>query len=98
MAISHISRFTQHLRQVVLLRDGADTSDGQLLESFVTAKDEAAFAALVQRHGPMVLGVCRRVLHNYHDAEEAFQASFLVLVSKAAALWSPHMIGRRVYA
>ena len=74
-----------------LFRTGtaAGLSDAQLLERFATRHDEAAeaaFAALVDRHGPMVLGVCRRVLNDPNDAHDAFQATFLVLVRKAGAV------------
>jgi RNA polymerase sigma factor (sigma-70 family) len=63
-----------------------DLSDAELLEQFTTGRDQEAFTALVRRHGPMVLGVCRRVLRDRHDAEEAFQLTFLVLVRKAPGL------------
>jgi RNA polymerase sigma factor (sigma-70 family) len=72
-------------------------TDGQLLECFVTRGDGAAFEALVRRHGPMVLGVCRRVLRNPQDAEDAFQATFLVLIRKAASIGRRELLGNWLY-
>jgi RNA polymerase sigma factor (sigma-70 family) len=72
-------------------------SDGQLLERFVAGRDEAAFEGLVRRHGPMVWGVVRRVAGNGPDAEDAFQATFLVLVRKAASLRSRELVGNWLY-
>jgi RNA polymerase sigma factor (sigma-70 family) len=86
LATAQINRVIQHLRRVVLSQDAAGRTDGQLLESFISQKDEAAFEALVHRHGPMVLAVCRRVLRNYHDAEDAFQAAFLILARKSSSV------------
>src|SRR5436305_12185526 len=66
-----------------------DLSDGQLIQQFLTAKqgaDQVAFSALVERHGPMVLSVCRQILGKSHDAEDAFQAVFLILARKAGSV------------
>jgi RNA polymerase sigma factor (sigma-70 family) len=76
----------RHLRRLARPSDEAARTDEQLLESFVTRRDEPAFAALLRRHGAMVLGVCRRILGNHDDADDAFQATFLVLVRRAASI------------
>ncbi len=67
--------------------------DSQLLELFVDAQEASAFETIVRRHGPMVWGVCRRVLGHHHDAEDAFQATFLVLVRKAASVQPRDQVG-----
>ncbi len=87
----------RHVRQAALLGDGAGLTDSELLECFLARRDEAAFAALVRRHGPLVMGVCRRVLGNHHDAEDAFQATFLVFVRKAAAIRARAKVGNWLY-
>jgi RNA polymerase sigma factor (sigma-70 family) len=86
MATGPMTEFLQHLRGAMLRGDQAGLTDGQLLECFLSRRDDAALAALVRRHGPMVWGVCRRAVPDYHDAEDAFQAVFLVLVRRAASV------------
>jgi RNA polymerase sigma factor (sigma-70 family) len=78
-------------------RPSGDPGDGALLARFVGERDEAAFAALLQRHGPMVHGVCRRVLGDGPDADDAFQATFLVLVRKAGSIGRPGLLGNWLY-
>jgi RNA polymerase sigma factor (sigma-70 family) len=97
MATSQLRRVIQVLHGAAVPHEGAGLSDGQLLENYVTSREEAAFAALVQRHGPMVWGVCRRALGSYHDAEDAFQATFLVLVRKAASVVPRDMVANWLY-
>src|SRR4051794_37429557 len=72
-------------------------TDAQLVERFVDRRDEGAFAALVARHGPMVLAVCRGVLRDQGDAEDAFQATFVVLFRKAGGLKSAGSLGSWLY-
>lgn len=80
-----------------LLRDAAGLTDGQLLDSFVAAREEGAFETIVRRHGPMVMGVCRRILGSVHDAEDAFQAVFLVLARKAACISRKELLANWLY-
>lgn len=97
MAIGSPQIMVRQLRQVVQRREIGALSDGQLLECFVAEHDEAAFAGLVRRHGPMVWGVCRRVVGHAQDAEDAFQATFLVLVRKAASVRPREQVGNWLY-
>jgi hypothetical protein len=71
---------------------GEGTSDQELLERFTKQKDAAALAVLVQRYGPMVHDVCRSILAKEHDAEDAFQATFLVLLNRAASIRQPELL------
>src|SRR3954466_7007861 len=91
MPTSPVSSLIGHIRRAV-----PSDGDGELLGRFVERRDEAALAALVTRHGPMVWSVCRRLL-NHHDAEDAFQAAFIVLVRKAASVHPRGMVGNWLY-
>jgi RNA polymerase sigma factor (sigma-70 family) len=96
MAASELNEIMQQLRWSVLLREGEGLTDGQLLGRFVEERDAVAFAGLVRRHGPMVWGVSRRLL-SQHDAEDAFQATFLVLVRKAASVLPRERVANWLY-
>jgi RNA polymerase sigma-70 factor (ECF subfamily) len=85
------------IRRITVSAGSGDTPDAELLQRFAVSRDAAAFAALVQRHGPMVLGVCQRVLGDVADAEDAFQATFLVLVRRAGAVGRPDLLGQWLY-
>src|SRR4051794_38683308 len=87
----------RYLRRAALRHDDAGLTDGLLLAWFVERREEAAFEAQVRRHGPMVLGVCRRILRDPHDADDAFQATFLVLVRKAASVVPGDRVGHWLY-
>jgi RNA polymerase sigma factor (sigma-70 family) len=83
----------RNLRRAALPQTGGRLSDGELLERFLATREEAAFESLVRRHGPMVLAVCRRLLNNWHDAEDAFQATFLVFAIKASSVAARESLG-----
>jgi RNA polymerase sigma factor (sigma-70 family) len=86
------SDFLRHLRTLADRQANDLLSDRQLLERFLHQRSEASFAALVLRHGPMVLSVCRRVLHHAQDAEDAFQATFLILARRAGSIRKPESL------
>jgi DNA-directed RNA polymerase specialized sigma24 family protein len=75
-----------------------EITDGQLLERFACRHEQAAFAALVRRHGPLVLTVCQRVLGDRHDADDAFQATFLLLARKAGTMTWQDSVDNWLYA
>jgi RNA polymerase sigma factor (sigma-70 family) len=93
MAGERLTRVLRHLHLLTAARQGEDLSDGQALERFLSARDQAAFRALVQRHSPLVWGVCRRLLRHREDAEDVFQATFLVLARKAGSIRKPDSVG-----
>src|SRR5262249_13707415 len=97
MASGQLSAVVQFIHKIQVARGPAAGTDGQLLERFLRQRDETAFAALVRRHGAMVLNVCRRLLHREHDAEDAFQATFLVLVRKAGSIDKHGSVGSWLY-
>jgi RNA polymerase sigma-70 factor (ECF subfamily) len=97
MASSHFSDAVQQVRRTLLQHEVADLSDAQLLEAFVAQRDRVALEALVHRHARLVWTVCLRILPNHQDAEDAFQATFLVLVKKAGSIVPREMVGNWLY-
>ena len=86
MVLRRMDDLLRYVRRIASPPGAATEGDGLLLERFFVLHDETAFESLLRRHGPMVLGVCRRVLPDTHAVEEAFQATFLVFLRKAHAL------------
>src|SRR5262249_48779296 len=97
MSTGALATALRHTRNLAGARPAGGLTDRQLLEHFAGQGEEAAFAALVERHGPMVLGVCRRLLGNLHDAEDAFQATFLVLARRAGSIHRRESLGGWLY-
>src|SRR5262249_54400312 len=98
MAQGQLGRVLRHFRRLVGAAELQALSDRQLLEKFAGAHDEAAFETLVRRHGALVRGVCRRVLQHEQDAEDAFQATFLILARKAAGRGWQDSVGPWLYS
>src|SRR5262245_32489979 len=90
MATAQLGLVLQHLRG---LTGPSEETDRQLLERFLGRREESAFVALLRRHGPMVLGVCRRVLGHEQDAEDTFQATFLLLARKGGSIRNAASVG-----
>jgi RNA polymerase sigma factor (sigma-70 family) len=97
MPSSPLQSVVRHLRGVLVNHAVADVLDAELLSRYVLHKDATAFDLLLRRHGPMVLGVCRRVLRDEHDTEDAFQATFLILIRKANKIRDPAKLGNWLY-
>jgi RNA polymerase sigma factor (sigma-70 family) len=97
MATGQWSVVLRHVQRLFHGGSVSGLSEGQLLDRFVSSRDEVAFGAIVARHGPMVLGVCRGVLDDPHDVEDAFQATFLILVKKAALVRDRDLLGQWLY-
>jgi RNA polymerase sigma factor (sigma-70 family) len=97
MTTPQADRLLPHVCQLLSAGRDGHIADRQLLETFAAQRDEAAFAALVRRHGPMVLRVCRRVLGDLHAADDAFQATFLVLAGKASSVGRGKSLGCWLY-
>src|SRR5262250_205912 len=97
MANAQLATVIRHIRDVAVTREHRDKTDRERLGAFLARRDEDAFTALVKRHGALVLGVCRRMLGHAQDAEDAFQATFLVLARRASALAAPEQVGSWLY-
>src|SRR6266851_4333308 len=87
----------QQLHRLVGAGPAGGLADADLLQRFLSQLDQAAFEVLIWRHGPMVWNVCQRLLHHQHDAEDAFQATFLAFVRKAGSIRRPNSLGSWLY-
>src|SRR5437870_4988281 len=97
MATHATEMFLRQLRRFVRCDTGKSQTDANLLGRYIEKRDDEAFEDLLRRHGPMVLSVCQRILPIQQDAEDAFQATFLVLVKKAASVRPRGMVGNWLY-
>ena len=97
MAGKQLRAVVGQLRRLLGRQSGCTLTDSHLLDDFVSLADEAAFEVLVWRHGTMVLSLCQRILHDAHDAEDAFQATFLVFARKAGSIGKGEAVGTRLY-
>jgi RNA polymerase sigma factor (sigma-70 family) len=97
MATQQLGTVLRHVRTLIHRRGSGELSDGELLARFAGRRDEDAFESLVRRHGPLVLGVCRRLLSDTHDADDAFQATFFVLARKATSIRKSESVASWLY-
>ncbi|MDE2509443.1 MAG: hypothetical protein KGM43_19780, partial [Planctomycetota bacterium] len=93
MSTAHESSLSRRFDQLRTVGTAAGRSEGELIERFAETGDEISFEAILTRHGPMVLTVCRRILREEHDAADAFQATFLILVRKAGSIRNRETLG-----
>jgi RNA polymerase sigma factor (sigma-70 family) len=94
---AHCGSVSGALERLFVLGTVSGLSEGELVARFVRERDESAFEAIVARHGPMVLGICRRLLDDSQNVEDAFQATFLVLVKKVRSLSDSDLLGNWLY-
>jgi DNA-directed RNA polymerase specialized sigma24 family protein len=97
MADTPLTPVVHHIHKLLRSAEAADKTDAHLLGQYIHRRDEDAFAALVRRHGPLVWRVCRRLLHQTQDAEEVYQATFLVLARRAAKVRKPTALASYLY-
>jgi RNA polymerase sigma factor (sigma-70 family) len=97
MATGQIHPVIRYIRKLAGAGPAGEATDAQLLARFIKNRDESAFAMIVERHGPMVLNICRRMLNDAHEVDDVFQAVFLVLVRKAGSVGKPELLANWLY-